>query len=145
MDLVPQAVRPRDPPLTRPEAQSESGSPHTQRRDGLARISVPFGARAGRDRSCVVLDVGIGPEVVSACGAVYAGDAKGLVVDPVFERTEEATDAAELSKSMTSRVCPERRFGNLENALPGSQGQNTVGWTFLGSFAQGWERGEWQR
>ncbi len=59
------------------------------------------------------LVVWIGPEVVSATGSVYAQDAKGFVVDHLFERTEEATEAAgaaELIKSMASRVCAERRF-----------------------------------
>jgi hypothetical protein len=55
----------------------------------------------------------IGPEVVTATGEVYSVNARGVVLDQVFERTEEATDvagAAELIRSMTSRVCAERRF-----------------------------------
>ena len=45
--------------------------------------------------------------------SVYAQDAEGLVVDQLFERTEEATEAggaAELIKSMASTVCAERRL-----------------------------------
>ena len=59
------------------------------------------------------LVVWIGPEVVTATGEVNAEDAQGVVVDQLFERTEEATDAAggaELIRSMASRVCAERRF-----------------------------------
>ena len=59
------------------------------------------------------LVVWIAPEVVSATGAVYAQDANGIVVDRLFERTEEATEAAgaaELITSMASRLCAERRF-----------------------------------
>jgi hypothetical protein len=58
------------------------------------------------------LNVWIGPEVVSVTGQVYAQDA-GLIVDRHFDRTEVATEAAgtaELIRSMTSRVCTERRF-----------------------------------
>jgi hypothetical protein len=59
------------------------------------------------------LAVWIGPEVVTATGEVYAADAQGVVVDHLFERTEEATEAAgaaELVRSMARRVCAERRF-----------------------------------
>jgi hypothetical protein len=59
------------------------------------------------------LDVWIGPEVVSATGLVYATTAKRLVLDSHFECTEEATEAAgaaELIRSLSARVCAERRF-----------------------------------
>lgn len=58
------------------------------------------------------LDVWIQHELVTATGEVYSAD-RGRVMDHLFERTEEAADAdaaAELIKSMASRVCAERRF-----------------------------------
>ena len=59
------------------------------------------------------LDVWVGPELMSATGAVYATDATRHIVDRHFERTEaatEATGAAGLVRSMASMVCAERRF-----------------------------------
>ncbi len=59
------------------------------------------------------LVVWIAPDVVTATGHVYAKDVRDVIVDHVFDCTEEATeaaDAAEMIRSMASRVCAERRF-----------------------------------
>lgn len=76
----------------------------------LLSLSVP---RPDGTKVAWTVDVWIGPEVVSVTGAVYAEDARGFIVDHLFEHTEEATEAtgaAELIRSMVSRVCAERRF-----------------------------------